>query len=114
LTFGLGIIILQGVSRRKSLAGVNIMTYTTMYLPMRMIRQYFNWLCRIPYVPELGFTIITTTCQVILFIGIKVKISHQLTMSIFNCPNLSEIIEIKDLIQDFTSSSNFDSKQPNI
>jgi hypothetical protein len=26
LTFGLGIIILQGVSRRKSLAGVNIMT----------------------------------------------------------------------------------------
>jgi hypothetical protein len=25
LTFGLGIIILQGVSRRKSLAGVNIM-----------------------------------------------------------------------------------------
>jgi hypothetical protein len=27
LTFGLGIIILQGVSRRKSLAGVNIMTF---------------------------------------------------------------------------------------
>jgi hypothetical protein len=26
LTFGLGIIILQGVSRRKSLAGVNIMS----------------------------------------------------------------------------------------
>jgi hypothetical protein len=25
LTFGLGIIILQGISRRKSLAGVNIM-----------------------------------------------------------------------------------------
>jgi hypothetical protein len=25
LTFGLGIIILQGVSRRKSLAGVNVM-----------------------------------------------------------------------------------------
>jgi hypothetical protein len=27
LTFGLGIIILQGVSRRKSLAGVNIMMH---------------------------------------------------------------------------------------
>jgi hypothetical protein len=26
LTFGLGIIILQGISRRKFLAGVNIMT----------------------------------------------------------------------------------------
>jgi hypothetical protein len=29
LTFGLGIIILQGVSRRKSLAGVNLMYFLT-------------------------------------------------------------------------------------
>jgi hypothetical protein len=48
LTFGLGIIILQGVSRRKSVAGVNIMLEIQWNLPYGHLSQEDTSLLRTP------------------------------------------------------------------
>ena len=45
-----------------------------------MIRQHFEWLRAVARVPELDPTIIATAGQVILAIGVEVKVAHKLTV----------------------------------
>ena len=56
---------------------------------MRVVGQCLDGLCRVSYVPKLGFAVVTTACQVVLLIWVKVKVTHELRMRVLDAINLS-------------------------
>ena len=57
---------------------------------MRMVSQYFQWLIEITGIPEPGFTIISTAGQIVLLVGVEIKIPYHLAMSGFQAVYLSK------------------------
>lgn len=55
---------------------------------MRMFLQCFDWFINISGIPELHFAIIPATGQVVLFVGIEVEVSNQLSMGIVDAVDL--------------------------
>ncbi len=55
-----------------------------------MVRDNFKRFNSVTYVPELSTAIIPTAGQVVLFVGVEVQVSYQLTMSILYTIHLSK------------------------
>lgn len=56
---------------------------------MGVLLQGFDRLIDVPHIPEFDLTVVPAAGQVVLLVGVKVQVSHQLPMGILNAVDLT-------------------------
>lgn len=56
---------------------------------MRVLLQALDWLIDVSHVPKFDLAVVPTAGQVVLFVGIEIKVSNKLPMSILYTVDLT-------------------------
>lgn len=57
--------------------------------PVRVLLQALDWLIDVSHVPKFDLAVVPTAGQVVLFVGIEIKVSNKLPMSILYTVDLT-------------------------